>query len=117
MREWMRRFGGMLRRDRSSGDRREELQFHFDMEIEAGLRGGLSPDQARRRARWRAGLVADGMESTHEALGIRWIDGMRADLRHACRALTRNPGFGTVAVLVLAATVAANTLPTCSTIA
>jgi predicted permease len=37
-------------------------------------------------------------------------NGIGADFRHAARALLRNRGFGTVAVLVLAASVAANTL-------
>jgi putative ABC transport system permease protein len=110
VRELIWRLKGMLRRNRVTVEKREELQFHLDMEVDAGLRRGLSPDDARRRARLRAGLLSDGMESTRDAIGIRWIDGMAADLRHAFRALTRNPGFGTVAILVLAATVAVNTL-------
>ena len=110
MREWIWRLGRLLRPDRTTVETREELQFHLDMEVEAGLRSGLSPEAARRRARWRAGQLSDGLESTRAALGIGWIDGMRGDLRHAARALTRNPGFGTVAILVLAATVAVNTL-------
>ena len=54
-----------------------------------------SPTASRRRARrWAsAGSMA-----------------RVGDLRHAVRALTRNRGFGTVAVLVLAASVAINTL-------
>ena len=110
MREWIWRLKSMLRRDRLTVEKREELQFHLDMEVEAGIRGGLSPEDARRHARLRAGQLSDGMESTRAALGIRWIDGMAADLRHAFRALTRNRSFGAVAVLVLAATVAVNTL-------
>jgi hypothetical protein len=43
-------------------------------------------------------------------MGVRWLDGAVGDLRHAIRALTRNRGFGVVAVLVLAASVAINTL-------
>ncbi len=90
---WMRRLRGMLGRDRSSGEKREELQFHFDMEVEAGVRAGLSPEDARRRARWRAGLVADGMESTREALGIRWIDGMWTDLASRFTRVDTQPGL------------------------
>jgi predicted permease len=40
----------------------------------------------------------------------RWVDGSGGDFRHAVRALMRNRSFGTVAVLVLAASVAVNTL-------
>ena len=105
------RLGRMLGRDRSSGETAGGAAVPF----RHGSRGrGAQPASHPKRhgggRRWRAGLVSDGMESTREALGIRWIDGMCGDLRHASRALTRNPGFGTVAVLVLAATVAVNTL-------
>lgn len=110
MRDWYWRLRAAFGRERRSVETREELQFHLDMEVDAGLRAGLSPDAAKRRARLRAGQLADGVESTHDALGIAWIDGMAADLRHAVRALTRSRGFGSVAVLVLAATVAVNTL-------
>ena len=110
MRAWIRRLAGMLRRRGIIAEKQEELQFHFDMEVEAALRQGLSREEAIRRARWRAGLVSEGLESTRAALGIRWMDGMLADLRHAFRALTRNPAFGTVSVLVVAGTVAVNTL-------
>jgi macrolide transport system ATP-binding/permease protein len=54
--------------------------------------------------------VSEGLEPVREAHGIAWMDGVATDLRHAFRALTRNRGFGTVAILVLAASVAINTL-------
>ncbi len=50
------------------------------------------------------------MAAKDDAARQRWVDGVGADFRHAARALTRNRAFGTVAVLVLAASVAANTL-------
>src|SRR6266536_4383682 len=104
------RLMAMLRRDRMATDKTEELQLHFDMEVDAGLRRGLSLAEARRQAVLRAGSMSQGMESTREALGVAWLDGAGMDLRHAYRALTRNRGFGAVAVLVLAASVAINTL-------
>jgi len=113
MREWIWRVKAMLRRDRMAGEKAEELELHISMEIEAGLRQGLSAEEARRRARIRLGLVSEGVESAREELGFRWLDGAAADLRHAFRALTRNRGFGTVAVLVLSASVAINTLIFC----
>jgi macrolide transport system ATP-binding/permease protein len=109
MRELMWKLRAMFRRH-GAGDPREELQLHHDLAIEDGLRRGLSPDEARRRARQRVGDVTHGVEATREAMGVGWLDGAAGDLRHAVRALTRNRGFGLVAVLVLAASVAINTL-------
>ena len=61
MRELMWRLRAMLRRDRLTADREEELQFHHDMAVEAGLRRGASPGRGpasrptagRRRLAWR----------------------------------------------------------------
>ena len=110
MREWFWRLMAMLRGRRLESERRQELQFHFDLEVDKGVQQGLSLDAARRNARLRAGLVSEGMEATTAAMRIGMLDAARTELRHAFRALTHNRGFGTVAVLVLAASVAVNTL-------
>ena len=113
MREWVWRVKAMVRRKRLTADKVEELETHLALEVEAGLRQGLSQSEAERRARLRAGLVSEGIESTREEFGIRWLDGAAGDLRHALRSLTRHRGFGTVAILVLAVSVAINTLIFC----
>src|SRR5882724_1033301 len=104
------RLKSMVQRKSGVSQRTEEMQFHLEMEMEEGLRLGLSQEDARRRARLRAGLLAEGVESAREELGFRWLDGLTGDLRHAFRALLRNRGFASVAVLVLASSVAINML-------
>jgi macrolide transport system ATP-binding/permease protein len=113
MSEWIWRAKAMLQRGRLAAEKREEFEAHLGMEIEAGLRRGLSLDEAKRQALLRAGRISAGLESTREEFGFRWLDGAVSDLRHAFRALLRNRGFGTVAVLVLSASVAINTLIFC----
>jgi macrolide transport system ATP-binding/permease protein len=110
MREWVWRLVTMMRRGRLTSQLEEELQFHHDMAVDDERRRGASPRDAVRRAHARVGRVALEAESTRASLGIRWLDGAVGDLRHAVRALTRRRGFGAVAVLVLAASVAINTL-------
>jgi predicted permease len=110
VRELIWRLWAMLRRDRLTAERQEELQFHQEMAVEAERRRGASAENARRLARLRAGSLPHGLESTRESLGVRWIDGAIGDLRHAARALTRSRAFGAVSVMVLAASVAINTL-------
>src|SRR5919106_279299 len=110
MREWVWRLLAMVRRGRLTTQLEEELQFHHDMAVEDEGRRGASPRDAVRLAHARVGRVALEVESTRASLGIRWLDGAVGDLRHAVRALTRRRGFGTVAIVVLAASVAINTL-------
>jgi macrolide transport system ATP-binding/permease protein len=51
MRELIWRLRAMWRRHRAGAETHDELQFHHDMAVEAGLRRGLSPEDARRYAR------------------------------------------------------------------
>lgn len=113
MRELWWRLRARLSRRRLLAERTEELQHHLDMEIAAGVRRGLSLEEARREARGRAGLVSEGLESVREELGFRWLDGTALDLRHAVRSLARSRGFGLAAALVLTTSVAITTLVFC----
>lgn len=108
--DWAWRLRNLLRVKKAAAGRTEELQFHFDMEVEAGLRRGLDETEARRQATLRAGRISQGLESTREEAGFRWFDSLWMNLRHAGRALRRKPGFASIAILVLTASVAMNTL-------
>lgn len=110
MRDLLWRLRAMWRRDALTTEREEELRFHHDMRVRAEMARGVPADEARRRANAHAGLVSHELETTRAAMGVGWLDGLAADLRHARRALLRNRAFGAVAVLVVAASVAINTL-------
>lgn len=113
MREFLWRLWATIRRDKLAAEKRSELEFHHQMEVDRGLREGLDPEQARREARYRAGTVNEGLESARQEMGVGWLDGLMLDFRHAARALSRNPRFAATAVLVLAGSVAVNTLIFC----
>ena len=54
----------LLFRDREDRELAEELRFHLEMEEEANLRRGMSPEEARRRA----AITLGGVEQTREAV-------------------------------------------------
>ena len=88
----------------------EEIRFHIDAAAEELERGGVPRDEARRQARLRFGAVEKYKEEGREAFGWRPLDELRADVRDTVRGLKRDPGFGFVAVVVIAAALSANTV-------
>src|SRR5687767_9815763 len=103
---WLMRLFGRNRLEREM-DR--EMSFHLDAAIADHVRAGLSPDEARRRARIDFGGPEQMKEATRDARGTRWVEDFFHDCRFAVRGMRRSPVFATAAVLTIAIGVGANT--------
>ena len=103
------RFSSLFLRNREERCLHDELRFHLEMEEAEGLKGGLSPAEARRRARLKLGGVEQTMESFRDARGVRPVEDLARDIRLALRSFTRSPGFLVTAVAVLGLGIGANT--------
>jgi len=86
----------------------EEFRFHVDTETEHLIREGVSPDEARRRARIAFGAVEGYREAMRDERGARWFDDLRIDVRYAIKAMRRHPGFLLAATLSLGLGVGVN---------
>src|SRR6516225_5649446 len=96
------------RRDFEAG-MTEELQFHMEQYTEDLVRSGISPEEARRRARLEFGGINTVKEDCREARGLLVFDELGREFRYAARQLWCNPGFSATVVLTLALSIGANT--------
>lgn len=94
---------------RPPGDLDDELRFHIERAIEANLAAGMSPEEARRRARIAFGGIEHAREESARQHPRWWIATIAQDLRYALRGFHRNPLFALTVIATLALGIGAST--------
>ena len=95
---WWNRMGN---RGRFEDDLDAELRDHVERQMADYVRAGLSPRDARRRARLEFGGLDQVKETCRDARGTRWLEETWQDLRLAVRLLVGEHWFAAAAVLSL----------------
>src|SRR5213592_979913 len=110
---WLRRLTLRLRtlfqRDWVERELEEEFQFHIEQRTELEIARGLSPEEARYAALRAMDGAEQRKEECRDMRHVNFIDDLWRDLRYAGRSLRRNPGFATLAVLIMALGIGPNT--------
>ena len=70
---------------RSHGEVDEEVAFHLDQQVEANIRTGMSPQEARRQAAIAFGGVERAREQCREEQPGYWLETFVQDVRYALR--------------------------------
>src|SRR5688572_6952994 len=96
------RLRALLRPNRVEQELDDELAFHIEREGQKLIDEGMTPVEARKRARANFGSTALAADHCRDARGIGVIDNTARDLRYALRTFTKAP----LAALTIVGTVA-----------
>jgi putative ABC transport system permease protein len=98
-----------FRRRKIEAELSEEMRTHLEMQTEANIAAGMSPEEARGAALREFGGVDQVKESWRDERSLPWLEDSLRDLRFAVRALRKNPGFTLAVVATLAIGIGATT--------
>ncbi|MGC4052133.1 MAG: ABC transporter permease [Paludibaculum sp.] len=106
----MSRWRHLLFRGRSEAQLEKELRFHIEIHVEELIERGHDPAEARRLARLELGGPEQVKEACRDSRGTRWLEDLGLDVKYAIRALRRQPGFSSMALLTLSLGIGAATV-------
>lgn len=105
--KWLRR---IFRKTSAEKQLDSELQFHVEQQIAGHIAAGMSPEEARRRAKIEFGGMEGVKEECRETRFETHIESLFRDLRLGLRALGKNRKFSALAILTLALGIGSSTI-------
>jgi predicted permease len=102
------RLQSVFRRKAFEAEMSEEIRTHLEMQTEANIAAGMTPNEAHYAARRDFGGVDQIKERYRDERHPRWLEDCFRDLRHSVRVLLRERAFTATVLTIFAICVAAN---------